>query len=234
MPGYVWLLVSIGVVGIPAATAVLLYRGGVAVGLGRARAARVAGVAGAVWAAWIVGSGLLAAAGAYRQDPEVVRPWIGVALLGAFLAALAATRIPVVARILEAPGTAARLAAPQAFRVVGVVFLVALALGALPPVFALPAGLGDIAVGIAALAVARGAARGRAVRFHLLGALDLVVAVSIGVLAGLGPSRVLVTDPSTEAIGLLPLVLVPTTAVPLALALHVVALAKLRSPAPAR
>jgi hypothetical protein len=102
-------------------------------------------------------------------------------------------------------------------------------------VFALPAGLGDIAIGLAAPFVARrltrGAGHSRAVRFNLLGILDLVVALSIGFLAGLGPWRPLEVTPSTEPLTLLPLALVPTVAVPLAIALHIVSLHRLRTAA---
>ena len=101
-----------------------------------------------------------------------------------------------------------------------------------PAVFALPAGGGDVAVGLAAASVARRLARGggrRAGWWHLLGVLDLVVALSVGLLAGLGPWRPLVVTPSTGPLGLLPLALVPTTAVPLAVALHLVALRRLHT-----
>jgi hypothetical protein len=110
-----------------------------------------------------------------------------------------------------------------------------MAQGHLPAVFALPAGLGDIATGLAAPFVAwrltRGGGRARAVWFNLLGILDLVVALTIGFLAGLGPWRPLEVTPSTEPLSLLPLALVPTTAVPLAIALHLVSLARLRTAA---
>jgi hypothetical protein len=231
LPGYVWVLVVVGVLGIPALTGVMLYRGGMTAGLGRRRAAVVAGTAGAVWAAWVAASGLLGAADAYRQRPAGGTPWIAIAAVGALITALLATRIPVVARILAAPGTAARLVVPQALRVVGAVFLIVLALGRLPAVFALPAGLGDIAVGVAAPFVAyrlsRGHGRAGAVWFNVMGIVDLVVAVSLGFLAGLGPLRVFGGDPSTLAVTLVPLVLIPTTAVPLAVALHVLSLRSL-------
>jgi hypothetical protein len=225
-PVYVWVLVLIGVTGIPVLTGITLYRGGLATGVGRG-AARAVGIAFAAgWGVWVIASGLLAGAGAFRQDPASVRPWIAVALLGALAAALLAIRIPVVARILAGPGTVARLAVPQTLRVVGVTFLIVWALGLLPAVFALPAGLGDLAVGVAAPFVARGGAG--ALWFTILGIVDLVVAVSLGFLAGLGPTRVLAVSPSTAAVAELPLVLIPTTAVPLALALHVISLARLR------
>jgi hypothetical protein len=54
----------------------------------------------------------------------------------------------------------------------------------------------------------------------------LAVAVTIALLATLGPVHV---TPSTEALTLLPLILVPTVAVPLAVALHVVSLRRLRA-----
>ena len=45
LPSYVWALVLIGVIGIPAATAVMLYRGAVAARLGRRTSIGVAAAA---------------------------------------------------------------------------------------------------------------------------------------------------------------------------------------------
>jgi hypothetical protein len=234
-PSYVWALLLIGVIGIPGTTSVMLYRGAITAGLGRRPAIVVAGTAAAVLGGWLLASGLLARADVYHQASGQAAPWFGAAFAGTLLVLLAASRIPVVARILAAPGTAARLTMPHALRVVGVAFLLVMAQGHLPAVFALPAGLGDIAAGLAAPFVARRLARGegrtRAVWFNLFGLLDLVVALSIGFLAGLGPWRPLDVTPSTEALTLLPLALVPTTAVPLAIALHIVALGRLRTAA---
>jgi hypothetical protein len=232
-PSYVWALVLIGVIGIPAITCLMLYRGAIAAGLSLRTATTVAGMAAAVLGGWLVASGLLARAGAYHQASGQAAPWFGAAVAGTLLGLLLATRIPVVARILAAPGTPARLALPHTLRVVGVTFLLVMAQGHLPAVFALPAGLGDIAAGLAAPSVARRLARGggrtRAVWFNLFGILDLVVALTIGFLAGLGPWQPLEVTPSTEPLSLLPLALVPTTAVPLAIALHLVALRQLRT-----
>jgi hypothetical protein len=213
--------VLIGVIGLPATTSVLLYR----------RAPKVALATGALMLAWLVASALLAAAGVYRQDPAVVAPWIGVAVAGALAVLLAATRIPAVRQALAGPDVPALLAAPQTLRVVGVMFLLALALGRLPALFALPAAFGDMAIGVAAPFVARrlrgGSDRG-AVWFNVLGIVDHVVAIVIGFLAAVGPTQVFFVTPPTQEIGLLPLVLVPTVAVPFAMALHVVSLARLR------
>jgi hypothetical protein len=213
----------------------MLYRGAIAAGLGRRPATTVTVVAVAGLGGWILASGLLARAGIYHQEPGHFRPWIGLAFVGYLTALLAASRIPTVARILAAPGSLARLTLPHTLRVVGVLFLLVMALGHLPAIFALPAGLGDIAAGLAAPSVARrlaqGGGRTRAVWFNLFGILDLVVALSIGFLAGLGPWRPLEVTPSTEPLSLLPLALVPTVAVPLSLALHLVSLRQLRTTA---
>jgi hypothetical protein len=235
-PSYVWALVLIGVIGIATTTCVVLYRGALVAGLGRRTATAVAGLAAAVLGGWLLASGLLARADVYHQASGQAAPWFGAAFAGTLLALLAATRIPPVARILAAPGTPARLALPHTLRVVGATFLIVMAQGHLPAVFALPAGLGDIAAGLTAPLVARrlaqGGGRTRALWFNLFGILDLVVALSVGFLAGLGPWRPLEVTPSTEPLSLLPLALVPTVAVPLSLALHLVSLRRLRTARP--
>jgi hypothetical protein len=235
LPSYVWALVLIGVIGIPATTCLMLYRGAITAGLSRRTATTAAGMAAAVLGGWLLASGLLARAGVYHQPSGQAAPWFGAAFAATLLALLAATRIPPMPRVLAAPGTAARLTLPHTLRVVGVTFLLVMAQGHLPAVFALPAGLGDIAAGLAAPFVARrlahGGGRTRGVWFNLFGILDLVVALGIGFLAGLGPWRPLEVTPSTEPLSLLPLALVPTVAVPLAIALHLVSLRRLRAAA---
>ena len=235
LPSYVWALVLIGVIGIPAITCLMLYRGAITAGLSRRTTTMVTAVAAAGLGGWLMASGLLARAGVYHQASGQAAPWFGAAFAGILLGLLTATRIPVVARILAAPDTPARLALPHSLRVVGVTFLLVMAQGHLPAVFALPAGLGDITAGLAAPFVAwrlaHGGGRPRAVWFNLFGLLDLVIALTIGFLAGLGPWRPLEVTPSTEPLSLLPLALVPTVAVPLAIALHLVSLRRLRAAA---
>jgi hypothetical protein len=60
LPSYVWALVLIGTIGIPAATCVMLYRGAIAAGLGRRTATAVTAAAAAGLGGWLVASGLLA------------------------------------------------------------------------------------------------------------------------------------------------------------------------------
>jgi hypothetical protein len=161
LPIYVWALVLAGVIGIPAFTSAVLYRGAVAAGLSLPVATAVTATTAVVLGSWLVVSGLLARAGVYRQNAGEAVPWLLVAFAIFLVALLLATRIPIVSRILADPGTPARLALPHTLRVVGVVFLIVMAMGHLPAAFALPAGLGDIAIGVAAPFVARRLARGQ-------------------------------------------------------------------------
>jgi hypothetical protein len=228
LPGYVWALVLTTVIGIFATTSLVLYLGAIAAGLSRRTGITIAIAAYALLGGWLVASGLLARAGAYVAESG---PWLVVAFTGVLASALLATRLPVVSRILAHPKTLALLTIPHTWRIGGITFLIVMALGHLPAAFALPAGLGDIAVGLAAPIIARRLARGDrrgAMRFHLLGILDLIVALAIGFLAGLGPFRPFQITPTTEPLGLLPLVLIPTAAVPLVIALHIVSLRRLR------
>lgn len=235
LPMYVWVMVLVGVIGTASTICVMLWRGSLTAGVSRRTATRVAAVAGIVWGAWVLVSALLADADVYRFEPSKAAPWIAVAMIVPLGVALLSTRVPLVSRILAQPDALWRLTVPQFFRPVGVSFLVAMALGYLPAVFALPAGLGDVAIGVEAAFVARNLRRGvadrRAVWFNVLGLVDLVVALAIGVTAAPGLARLLAVSPSTEAISLLPLVLIPTTIVPLAVALHVLSLRRLRAAA---
>jgi hypothetical protein len=127
------------------------------------------------------------------------------------------------------------LAVLQTFRVVGVVFLVAWWRGALPAGFALPAGLGDVTVGItapfvaAALASNRPFARRLFVAWNVFGIVDLVTAVTLGVAHSRTAIGFIHAATSTDALAAYPFGLIPTFAVPLAIILHGVGLAKARS-----
>jgi hypothetical protein len=128
----------------------------------------------------------------------------------------------------------ANLAVLQTFRVVGAVFLIEWARGSLPGGFALPAGVGDVAIGIAApfvagaLAARKPHAPGLFRAWNLLGLLDLVVAVTAGVTHSRSPIGVFVSAsaPTTDALVRYPLSLIPTFFVPVAVMLHLAGLRK--------
>lgn len=116
----------------------------------------------------------------------------------------------------------------QAWRVGGIVFVILYVGGLLPGVFALPAGWGDFAVGVTAPLVARYWKRPFPRRFfaawNVLGILDLVLAVTLGVLSSATPVGVLAGDVTTRLMGRFPLSLIPTFFVPQLLILHLISL----------
>ena len=105
--------------------------------------------------------------------------------------------------------------------------------GRVPALWALPAGLGDVFVGVTAPWVARGldrpGGRRRAIAWTLFGMADLIVAVALGVMTNPGPTQVFYPTPNAELLTQYPLALVPTFLVPLAFTLHVASLLQLTS-----
>jgi hypothetical protein len=228
-PGYLWAIVIAGITAIPAATCVVLYGGAIRAGLGRRRAALVAGGAAVLLGGWFTASAVIAGHGWYQARLGHGVPWMPVAVVGFFGTLLAVRRIPVVARALSAPGMVSRLELPHSFRAAeGTAFLAVMALGHLPALFALPAGLGDITAGIVAPLVARSLAHGggrrAALWFTAFGLTDLVVAMTLGALTGF---QLVNVTPSAAPISELPLALIPTAAVPLLFALHVTSVSAL-------
>jgi hypothetical protein len=123
------------------------------------------------------------------------------------------------------------VAGMQAWRFAGLGFLFLYAYKVLPGLFALPAGLGDMAVGFAApwmiLGLARHAdfAAGPAfMRWNWLGILDLVVALGLGASMAMAAPGTIGTAPMAT----LPLLIVPAFLVPFFLMLHATALLQAR------
>ena len=118
------------------------------------------------------------------------------------------------------------LALAQTFRVVGIVFVILYSLGALPGAFALPAGWGDFAIGITAPVVAwywkRPFPKRTFIVWNVLGSLDLVDAMTLGVLASASPVGILASGVTTRLMGQFPLSLIPTFFVPLLLIFHLI------------
>lgn len=96
--------------------------------------------------------------------------------------------------------------------------------------FALPAGLGDLAIGATAHGMARRATGGfdkSLLLWHALGPADLVVAVGRGVMTSPGATQVFRTVPTSDAMTAFPLALVPGFLVPLAATLHGLSIGRL-------
>jgi hypothetical protein len=129
------------------------------------------------------------------------------------------------------------VAAMQAWRWAGQFFFWLYAWRVLPGLFAFPAGLGDMAIGITAPWIVLGlvrnplfAASRRYVIWNILGIVDFVVAVSMGVLSsGLFHGiNGLIGNVTTSAMDRVPLVLVPAYVVPFFTMLHLTALFQAR------
>lgn len=183
-----------------------------------------------VLAIWFATVFLLAANGEFSRPPEAppIPILLGFALpLIVFIAAYAGSA-PFREMILAAD--LRLLTAIQGWRAGGLGFLALYTYGLLPGLFAWPAGLGDIAIGITApwiiLALIHRPAFVMSrffVVWNLLGILDLVVAISLGALSGgfFFPGLVAVT---TAPMSQLPMVLIPAFFVPVFIILHLAAL----------
>jgi hypothetical protein len=195
-------------------------------------------IAGILLGGWVGAALLLAPAPAslLSRNRFFIEPLIPIFALGSFVTVSLLYSLAPRVRHLFASASLPGLIAIQLYRAVGFVFIVLLAQGQLPAHFAKPAGWGDVLVGLTApfvaLAVARElrGATALAVVWNAIGLLDLFVAVGMGtgflaplLAPGLGPHV-----PPAAAMGVYPMILVPTFAVPLSVILHVLALARLR------
>jgi hypothetical protein len=126
------------------------------------------------------------------------------------------------------------MVAVQLYRALGVIFLVLCFSGNMPGLFAWPAGVGDIAVGLLAPFVALAFARdpvanaGTVQMWNLFDIADLIVAVTTGFLTSPSPLQLFAFDNPNELPTVFPLVLVPVYLVPLSILLHLASLTKLR------
>ena len=185
---------------------------------------------------WFVAAAALSYGGAFRgtaDSPPTIEFGIFVPVVVGlvWLCRSAAAR-----RLLDAVPQS-WLVGLQFYRVLGAIFLLMYAQGRMPAAFALPAGAGDVAVGLLAPIVAVAYARGVAgrklllVSWNLLGLIDLANAIATGFLTSPSPLQMLSLEAPNWLISDFPLVLVPVFGVPLAILLHVASLIKLgRSP----
>jgi hypothetical protein len=193
-----------------------------------------AGVLSAAFIGWLAVAQYLGAANTYFASTDTAVPTILFGLLIPLaVAAIALWQSESVARLVSAIPLH-WLVAAQVYRVAGGIFLVLWAAGRMPWQFALPAGIGDVTTGIAAVVVAAllvrnaGGAHRATYAWCLFGIADLVVAITMGAMTSPGRPHLLAFDAPNLLISSYPLVMIPTFAVPLALILHGLVLLRLR------
>ena len=141
-------------------------------------------------------------------------------------------------------GRALVVAAPQSwlvsiqvYRALGAMFLLLWAQGKMPGEFAIPAGTGDVIVGLSAPLVAwinsrqSPSAAGVTWVWNVFGIGDLAIAVATGFLTAPSVFQMLGYDRPNELITTYPIVMVPVFLVPLSIILHGASLWKLRQSA---
>lgn len=233
VPGYLLLNVLGGTVAVVAA---ILF--GLSNALKRAqwpiseRKQAVRGVA-VVLLSWLVATLSLAWLEFYRGAPFRT-PTIQYGLLIPIIAGVVLYRVSrTLRRVVEAVPQQ-WLVSVQVYRVVGAIFLVLYATGRMPGLFAWPAGVGDVTVGLLAPVIgfvyarrSRSAA-GLVRAWNLLGIADLIVAVATEVLTAPSRLQMFALGAPNQLISAFPLVMVPVFLVPLSILLHLASLKKLR------
>ena len=181
---------------------------------------------------WLAGAITLGTMGAFHATSgDVPTIQYGV-FLPILIGALLIWRSPLVARIIDAVPQQ-WIVSVQFYRALGVIFLILYARGKLPGLFAWPAGVGDVVVGVMAPIVGLAYARNPqqngdlVAGFNLFGIADLAIAVSTGFLTAPSLAQPFAVEPPNELITLYPLVLIPVFLVPVSILVHLASLAKL-------
>ena len=188
---------------------------------------------GAGVGAWISLVVTLAGSGTVSGSPLAVPILFALPLVAAGLAATSAlSRSAMMA--IPAP----MIIALNAMRVLGIFMVLAGFAGSMSGPFPYVAGIGDIITGPFALPVARLAARNprdvRVLEWNIFGALDLVVAVSLGMTSANGsPLQIIHAGVGASAMTTLPWALIPLVLVPTYLIGHALVFAHLRAAATA-
>jgi hypothetical protein len=189
-------------------------------------------VSAAVLLGWLALTIVLAARGVYHVEgnalPTIQFGIVPPILIGLYLI----WRSNAVARVIDTVPQE-WLVGVQLYRALGVIFLILYATGKLPSLFAWPAGIGDIAIGLLAPIVgfayarAPSSAAGLVRAWNVFGILDLVIAVTTGFMTAPSLIQPIQVEPNSDLMTVLPMVLIPVFLVPLSIVLHAASLAKL-------
>lgn len=183
---------------------------------------------------WGLGIYSLARNGAFVEPPEALPLRVMAAAVTPVVLFLAVHALSGAVRAWVAAFDLALVVAVQTWRVLGMVFLFLWRLDLVPAVFAIPAGVGDIAVGVLAVYVTLDVLRQRPgwpsrVRLlALVGLLDFAVAFATAILSGQGRVLQFAGEPLLTLIQTAPMAMIPAFAVPLFTIFHIISLMRLR------
>src|SRR5713226_1460086 len=232
IPVYLPYYVLAGSVGIVAAILLGLRRALSMAGWSSRDQGRAARISAVILIGWFGAAIALGSLGVYRggsdRGPTIQYGLLVPILIGALLILRSST----VARVLDAVPQH-WLIGVQLDRALGIIFLILYGAGKLPGLFAWPAGLGDVLVGVLAPVVAIAYARGPRENgdlvsaWNIFGIVDLIVAVTTGFITSPSPLQLFAFVLPNELISAFPLVLIPTYLVPASVLLHVASLVKL-------
>ncbi len=176
-----------------------------------------------LWFIWVVG---LAATNVLGNRGPVGTAGLGLSVILPIIALVMAVRksTSLATALRETPLSS--LIAMNALRILGVSFLLLRSEGRVASTFALSAGWGDIAVGFLAIPLAWVWARSTAKPYtalrlwNMLGLLDLICAITLGIGSSPGPLRFIFDSGTSEIMTTLPWLLIPGFLVPLFLSSH--------------
>src|SRR6267378_3403332 len=176
-------------------------------------------------AGWFVAAcvaGVMGSINEPTRPPLVLLAFVAVPIVGCVLACLASRSFRAFADGLSLT----LLVGSHLWRFVGLGFVIAWLMGSLPAGFGMPEGFGDIIAAAGALVLLPALRRGTASRGWLLawntwGFIDLLSAITMGVLYSNGPLGLLSAGTvTTRLMVTFPVSLIPTFFVPLFLLLH--------------
>lgn len=179
---------------------------------------------------WFVIALILSLMGVFQPEPtDAPSALLLGALLPPFLFIIAYLLLPAVKEFALSLDLKL-LTAIQAWRVIGVMFLILNFFNLLPAIFAWPAGVGDVIVGIAAPFILMALIHKKpnwmilVILLNVVGLLDFVGAFISGIASGTSQFGVFIGSITSDIMLQFPLSLIPTFGVPFWIILHIISL----------
>ena len=218
---------------LPAIFVLLAAIGALRAGFSQYQTVAIAGGLATLFGLWYALASSLAQNGLLMPPPTLAAPpYVLMLMIGGALTLWGLARFTPIGRAITDSLDQSLLIGFQIPRVMGGVFLIGWALGAIPWQFAIPAALGDIWAGVAGYQAMQAARRGDAdadrlaLRANIIGLADFVVAVSTGLITSEGFLHLLSKD-APNIINHYPLALFPGFFVGIFIAAHLISLSRL-------